>query len=97
MTGHIANGRLKGSKKGTALPFYVLMGLFAEVGSSGLWQSDYFPGNSSKLNFITDVGVGYESKNHISVEVKYFHISNANLEEHNSHLDAIGASLAYAF
>jgi hypothetical protein len=72
-------------------------GLFAEVGSSALWHSDYFPGNNSKLNFITDVGVGYEFENHISIAVKYFHISNANLEEHNSQLDAIGASLAYAF
>jgi len=89
-----------GAAFGLALRLYEkkdLTGLFAEVGSSPLWHSDYFLGNSSKLNFITDVGVGYEFKNHISVAAKYFHISNAGLGEHNSGLDAIGISLAYAF
>lgn len=74
-----------------------LTGLFAEAGSSALWQSDYLPSNNSKLNFISDAGIGYQFENHISVSVKYFHISNAGIEELNSGFDALGVSLAYVF
>jgi hypothetical protein len=74
-----------------------LTGFFVEAGSSVLWQSDYLPGNSSKLNFISDAGIGCQFRNHVFISVKYFHISNAGLEDLNSGIDALGASLAYAF
>jgi hypothetical protein len=89
-----------GAAFGLALRLYQnkeLTGLFAEVGSSAMWQSDYLPGSNSKLNFISDAGIGYQFRNHISVSVKYFHISNAGIEELNSGLGALGVSLAYTF
>jgi hypothetical protein len=74
-----------------------MTGLFAEIGSSALWHTEHLPNNDSKLNFISDVGIGYGFKNNISVSAKYFHISNAGLKDLNSGLDALGISLAYVF
>jgi hypothetical protein len=94
------SSHIYGAAFGPALRLYEkkdLTGLFAEIGTSALWQSDYLPGNGSKFNFISDVGIGYEFKNRVSVSVKYFHISNAGLEELNAGFDALGVSLAYTF
>jgi len=94
------SSHIYGAAFGLALRLYEkkeLTGLFAEIGTSALWQSDYLPGNGSKFNFISDVGIGYEFKNRVSVSVKYFHISNAGLEELNAGFDALGVSLAYTF
>lgn len=94
------SSHIYGAAFGTAFRLYEkkeLNGLFAEIGTSAMWHSDYLPGSGSKFNFISDIGIGYAFKNRVSVAVKYFHISNAGLARINSGFDAFGVSLAYVF
>ena len=72
-------------------------GFFAEFGSSALWHSNYLPGNGSKLNFISDIGFGYQLNENVSICAKYFHLSNAGLDELNSGFDALAITVGYRF
>jgi len=89
-----------GAAFGAALRLYQKKGkrgLFAELGSSALWHSNYLPGNGSKLNFISDIGLGYQFNENFSICAKYFHLSNAGLDEPNSGFDALAITAGYRF
>ena len=73
-------------------------GLFLELGSSVLWHSREFEGNSARLNFLSEVGIGYripESPWHGAL--KWSHISNAGMSRSNAAVNGIVFSIGYSF
>ncbi|MBI4556573.1 MAG: acyloxyacyl hydrolase [Candidatus Hydrogenedentes bacterium] len=73
-------------------------GLFAEVGSAVLWHSRYFKENNSRINFLSEIGVGYQfPKNDWHLALKYHHISNAGLASENAGINGVGLSVGYKF
>jgi hypothetical protein len=72
-------------------------GLFVQAGITMLWQADYMEDNGSRVNFATAIGAGYEFGNHISVALKFEHISNAGLDEPNAGANGLGIVIGRRF
>lgn len=72
-------------------------GLFVETELNALFHEDRIPANSSNLNFLTGLGVGYQFGDHVSAALRYQHISNASLGNLNAGANAVGLSLAFRF
>lgn len=75
-----------------------LDGLFGEVGGSVLWHSRHFQGNSTRVNFLIEAGVGYkfrESPWHVSAHLS--HISNAGTGGDNDGVNGIGLAIGFTF
>ena len=73
-------------------------GLFAEGGISTLVTTHEFEHDNSQLNFLNEIGVGYQfPKNDWHVSVKFAHISNAGLGSDNRGINAVGLGLGYTF
>jgi hypothetical protein len=72
-------------------------GFFVELGGSALLHSSRFEGNSSKFNFLTEIGAGYKWKNDWHVALKWIHISNAGIGSHNSGVNGFGLAVGYSF
>lgn len=73
-------------------------GPYAEAGVAALWHSQYFSDNSSRLNFLDELGVGYKFEGrpwHIAV--KYQHISNAGIARENAGVNAVSVGFGYSF
>ena len=72
-------------------------GLFGEMGGSVLWHSNEIRGNTSRVNFLFETGVGYkfDTKWHLSAKVRHF--SNAGIDSRNSGANAIGLAVGYTF
>lgn len=73
-------------------------GFFLELGSSVLWHSREFEGNSARINFLSEVGVGYrilESPWHGAL--KWAHISNGGTTRSNSAVNGIVFSVGCSF
>lgn len=73
-------------------------GLFGEVGVSALWISRDLHHNSSRLNFLSEAGIGYKFPSsgwHVALKAE--HISNAGLGSKNSGLDGIGLAAGFTF
>ncbi|MCH7959186.1 MAG: acyloxyacyl hydrolase [Candidatus Hydrogenedentes bacterium] len=72
-------------------------GLFGEMGGSVLWHSNEIRGNTSRVNFLFETGVGYkfDTKWHVSAKVRHF--SNAGIDSKNSGVNAIGLAVGYTF
>ncbi len=73
-------------------------GPYAEAGVSALWHSRDFSDNSSRLNFLNELGVGYKFEGkpwHIAV--KYQHISNAGIAGKNAGVNAVSLGFGYSF
>lgn len=72
-------------------------GWFGEANVTALLHTNEFHGNSSNLNFITGLGVGYQFKSDWHVQVHYQHISNASLGSENSGANSLGVGVGYRF
>lgn len=72
-------------------------GLFGELDGSLLWQSNEFRGNTSRINFLLETGVGYKFKTNWHLAGKFRHISNGGVDSRNSGANAIGLALGYTF
>lgn len=72
-------------------------GLFAELNAHVIGHENRFAGNSSNLNFLTGIGVGYKCTQGWHTVLKWEHISNANLSEHNSGVDVVTLGVGYTF
>lgn len=72
-------------------------GLFAELNAHVIGHENRFAGNSSNLNFLTGIGVGYKCSQSWHTVLKWEHISNANLGEHNSGVDVVTLGMGYTF
>jgi len=73
-------------------------GFFLELGLSALGQTAQFEGNSSHVNFISEGGIGYQFGGvPWNVGLRYAHISNAALGDHNQQVEGVLLSLGYRF
>lgn len=73
-------------------------GLFGEVIVSALWHNHRFYENASNLNFVSEIGVGYQfTDNEWHVALKAQHISNAGLGEDNDGVNAVGIAVGFTF
>lgn len=72
-------------------------GLFVEIEANVLLQEDVLEGNSAHVNFLTGAGLGYQFGAHFSAALKYQHISNAGLSEHNAGANSVAVSLGFRF
>ena len=73
-------------------------GLFGEVGATALWHSRDFDRNNSRVNFVTEAGIGYKFPDtpwHVTL--KYEHISNGGIGGKNSGINAVGLAVGYTF
>lgn len=72
-------------------------GLFFEVEAMALLHGGEFDGNNSNFNFLTGAGIGYKFKNDWHTVLKYEHISNAGIGEHNRGTNLISLGVGYSF
>ena len=73
-------------------------GFYAEAGVAPLWHSHHFAGNSTRVNFLDELGVGYKfAESPWSVSLKYQHLSNAGLGSDNAGVNAISLGVGYTF
>lgn len=71
-------------------------GLFAEGTFSALWHTNEFLGDTSKLDFVTGGGVGYQFLNFF-LTLKVEHTSNGGLHSKNSGVNAFGLGAGFRF
>lgn len=72
-------------------------GFFLETAESVIGQSEEFSGNSASMNFMIELGVGYEFDNNWHVSGRWRHLSNAGLAEHNAGVNAFGLGVGLSF
>jgi hypothetical protein len=73
-------------------------GFYAEIGSGPIWLSRELEGNSSRVNFLSELGLGYKFPDKPwSLSLKYQHISNAGLSDNNKGVNAISFGVGYTF
>jgi hypothetical protein len=73
-------------------------GLYAEAGSAPIWHSHHFPGNSTRINFLNELGLGYKFRNKPwSISLKYQHISNASTGNDNAGVNGVSLGIGYTF
>jgi lipid A 3-O-deacylase PagL len=73
-------------------------GMFLEFGPTVLFTTDKLEGNSSSVNFLSELGVGYKFRtNPWHVGVKVQHISNAGLGSDNSNHNGVALAVGYTF
>jgi hypothetical protein len=73
-------------------------GLYAEAGTGPVWLSHHLEGNSTRVNFLNELGVGYKfPDNPWSVSLKYQHISNASTGNDNAGVNAFSLGVGYTF
>lgn len=90
-----------GGGGGLALRLYQVKseyrGLFVEAQANALGHEGRLNKNSSNLNFLTGLGVGYKFENAWHALVKFEHISNADLGDENSGANLLGVGIGYSF
>lgn len=72
-------------------------GIFLDLGLHALGHAGEFNGNSSNLNFMSGIGLGYQWRNGLSAQLHFDHISNAGLGDENSGTNVLGLGLGYRF
>lgn len=73
-------------------------GFYLEAGSGPIWLSRELEGNSSRVNFLSELGAGYKFRdNPWSLSLKYQHISNAGLGDENAGVNAVSFGVGYTF
>ena len=75
----------------------VRQGWFGELGIAPIWHSRYIERNSSRVNFLSEIGVGYQFRNDWHMTLKWEHLSNANLKRLNSGVNSIALGVGYTF
>jgi hypothetical protein len=85
---------------GVSLRWYThdaMDGWFVEYSESLVAQSDKFRGNSGSLNFMSEVGLGYEFNNNWHIAAKWRHLSNAGIANRNSGVNGVGVAVGFSF
>ncbi|HNR31226.1 MAG TPA: acyloxyacyl hydrolase [Candidatus Hydrogenedentes bacterium] len=72
-------------------------GWFGELGVSALAHDGKIRRNSSNVNFLTGVGVGYQFKSNWHATLRYEHLSNAGLGDHNAGVNTVGLAFGFTF
>jgi len=72
-------------------------GWYGEAGAVVLGMADTFEGNSSHVNFKSDIGLGYQFANGWHAALKAEHISNAGLGDENDGVNGVGIAIGYRF
>lgn len=73
-------------------------GWYAEAGVAPMWHSRYFSDNSSRLNFLDELGIGYKfPHNPWHISAKYQHISNASIGSENAGVNSFSLGFGYTF
>jgi hypothetical protein len=66
-------------------------GLFGGIGISTIWSSQTFSDNASRLNFLSQLSFGYQSRgDHWRIALIFEHISNAATAEPNDGINGLG-------
>ena len=94
-------GVIHGAAFGVAARYYqraeTRSGWFGELGVSALVHDEEFEKNSSQVNFLNELGLGYKWEEHWHVAVKWEHISNAGIGSRNSGVNGVGLAFGYTF
>lgn len=72
-------------------------GLFAEVNTHVVGHEGKIQGNSSKINFLSGLGMGYAFESGWHTVLKWEHISNARLKNHNQGTDCVTVGIGFTF
>lgn len=72
-------------------------GLYGEAGIGPIWHSDCIQYNASRVNFLIELGIGYEFRNDWHIAVKWEHMSNGRLRGENSGVNGLGLAVGYRF
>lgn len=72
-------------------------GWFGEATVGIMGHSNEFNGNSSNVNIMTGVGLGYEFNNNWHVTAQFHHFSNAGFGDSNSGTNTLGLGIGYKF
>ena len=73
-------------------------GLFGEVSGSVFLQSNEFRDNTSNVNYMSEVGVGYKFVNNPwHVSAKFIHVSNGGMGARNAGINGFSAGFGYTF
>ncbi len=72
-------------------------GFFAELGAHALGHKRRIADNSSNINFLTGVGVGYKCKAGWHTVARWEHISNANLGRDNAGANLVSLGVGFTF
>ena len=72
-------------------------GWYGEASSGPVVLSDYFEDNSSRVNFLNTLGIGYQFKNDWHITATWQHISNAGLGADNAGVNGFGMAIGYRF
>lgn len=72
-------------------------GVYLEIAAAVIGHKGQIDGNSSNINFLSGAGVGYQFKNDWHAIVKYEHISNAGLGEHNRGTNTVSLGVGFSF
>jgi len=70
---------------------------FSEVTETLVIHSEKFRGNSTKFNFMTEFGLGYQFENEWFVIGKWRHLSNASIGRKNSGVNGVGLGFGFRF
>lgn len=98
----IDHDTIYGLAAGLALRVYQhkgsLSGLYAEAGTAALVTNKRFAASDSDLNFLSQLGVGYQFKMvGLNLSLKYQHLSNAGISDYNPGVDAVAVGVGYRF
>lgn len=73
-------------------------GFFGEIGLTPLWLTDTFNDNTSRVQFLVDLGIGYKFPDSPwSIALKGQHVSNASLGDRNASINGVGLSVGFTF
>lgn len=72
-------------------------GVFGEASAHAIAHRGQIEGNSSNINFLTGLGLGYQFENQLSTVFRWEHISNANLGHHNRGVNVLTLGLGMRF
>ena len=72
-------------------------GWFFELAESVIGHEEKFRGNSGSVNFMTELGIGYEFKSDFHISGRWRHLSNAGLAEDNAGINALGVGIGFSF
>lgn len=73
-------------------------GFYLEAGASLIWMSDHIEKNSSRVNFLTGIGLGYQfGESGWHAIAKWEHISNAGTGDRNTGYNGLGVGVGYRF
>lgn len=72
-------------------------GFYFEFSESLIAHSEKFRGNSGSVNFMSELGIGYEFDSDWHVIAKWRHLSNAGIADKNSGINFVGIGVGYSF